>query len=105
MNNDKNNPENYISQKINDDLTLTNCIRSYVNDAGEMKPCGDFGWWLYDKTFGSNLAMKAKSKEDALIEALTHYNEYFKRERAALSSLQSKVNSFLVQFPSDEDDY
>jgi hypothetical protein len=97
------NPADYISEKINDDLTLTNCVRTYVNDKGETKNAGDFGWWLYDETFGYNLAMKAKSKEEALIEALTHYNEYFKKERAALCSLQLKVNSFLVQFPSDDD--
>lgn len=98
------NPSDYISEKINDDLTLTNCIRSYKDKVtGEMKPCGDFGWWLYDETFGYNLAMKAKTREEALIEALTHYNEYYKKQKAELSSLQSKVNSFLCQFSSEDE--
>jgi len=99
------NPADYISEKINDDLTLTNCVRSYVDKVtGETKPSGDFGWWLYDETFGMNLAMKAKSKEEALIEALQYYNERFKQERDALLSLRYKVNGFLNQFASDDDE-
>ncbi len=92
-----------MNEKINDQLTLTNCSRTYVNDKGEEKPCGDFGWWLYDEVFGMNLAMRAKSKEKALIEALAWYQERFLKERSEHRKLRKKVNTFLDQF-SEEDD-
>jgi hypothetical protein len=34
--------------------------------------CTD-GLWLYDKTRGMNLAMRAKSRDAAFLEAITYY--------------------------------
>jgi hypothetical protein len=94
----------YKSEKINDFLSLTECTHTYVNDKGETKTGGDHGWWLYDETFGMNLAMRAKTKEGALVEALLFYQKYYIREKNSLSDLQQKVNSFLRQFEKKDEE-
>ncbi len=75
------------SMKLTDTLTLTT-----AND----------GVWLYDYTRGMNLAMRAKSEIDALVEALTYYQSKLSKTEAELSSLSNKVGLFISQFSEDE---
>ncbi len=64
---------------------------------------GHHGFWLYDETRGMNLAMRAKSEQDAFVEALTYYQERLKELETELHSLQTKVNAFVGQFADDSD--
>jgi hypothetical protein len=66
-----------------------------------LSECHD-GWWLYDKTRGYNVSMRAKTKDDAFVEALTHYQERLKSTEEYQSSLRDKVETFVKQFVTDE---
>ena len=62
------------------------------------------GFWLYDKTRGANLAMRAKTSTEALVEALTYYQGRLKRVETELSSLRKNVDDFVSQFKENDDD-
>lgn len=64
--------------------------------------CRD-GYWLYDETQGMNLSMRAKTSDDAFVEALTYYQERLAEIESNYNSLQSKVNAFVNQFTEEED--
>lgn len=77
-----------VSEDLNSNTSLTECHN---------------GYWLWDKTQEMNLAMKADSREEALLEALEFYQKYYAKRKKELSDLKAKVDSFLVQFePEDE---
>lgn len=76
--------------------TLTLC--EYQNPKN-----GSFGFWLYDKTRGMNLSMRAKTSTDAFVEALTYYQRRLAEVEGAHRDLQAKVDGFLAQFADDED--
>jgi hypothetical protein len=82
------------SEKITDTLTISECY-----------PCGEHkhGYWLYDKTRGMNLAMGAKTREDAYIEAIKYYQKRLVEVELNYKELNSKVNSFLVQFSTEDE--
>lgn len=61
------------------------------------------GFWLYDTTRGMNLAMRAKTRDAAFVEALTYYQKRLKDVEVALGSLQTKVDAFVNQFREDGD--
>ena len=65
---------------------------------------GYFGFWLYDKTRGFNLSMRAKTERDAFVEALTYYQERLSKVEQAHHSLRDRVDAFVAQFVEDEDD-
>lgn len=44
----------------------------YLSDTISLSECRD-GFWLYDATRGMNLAMRAKTRDDAFMEALKYY--------------------------------
>lgn len=91
-------------KEINETLSLVRCVQTYTNNVGEEKTCGDHGYWLYDKNFGMNLAIREETKEAALIKALIYYQKRFLKEKEEHEELLKKVNSFLCQFPSGEED-
>ncbi len=64
------------------------------------------GFWLYDFTRGMNLAMRAKTRDDAFTEALTYYQKRLQEMERCYSDLKSQVDTFVNQFisePEDED--
>lgn len=65
---------------------------------------GNFGFWLYDKTRGMNLSMRAKTETEAFVEALTYYQKRLKEVETELSSLQLKVNNFVCQFVEEDNE-
>lgn len=77
------------STKLTDSLTLTLC-----HD----------GYWLYDKTRRMNLSMRAKTPEDAFVEALTYYQWRLKDVESSYNSLNAKVEAFVSQFVEDDND-
>lgn len=73
-----------------------------LSDTLELSECKD-GFWLYDTTRGMNLSMRAKTKDDAFVEALTYYQRRLKEVETELHSLKTKVDAFVSQFPSEDD--
>lgn len=67
-----------------------------------MTECSD-GWWLYDFTRGMNLAMRAKTSESALVDALTYYQNRLQKVEQDLKSITSKVEQFVNQFTEVDD--
>ena len=64
--------------------------------------CTD-GWWLYDETRGMNLAMRAKSRDAALMEAITYYQWRLAEIETAHRCLSGRVDAFVSQFAQDQD--
>lgn len=65
--------------------------------------CKD-GFWLYDKTRGMNLAMRAKTRDEAFTDALEYYQERLKEVERKYNLLKSKVDSFVEEFVESEED-
>ena len=64
--------------------------------------CTD-GWWLFDKTRGMNLAMRAKSRDAAFMEAITYYQRRLLEVETSYRTLQRKVDCFVGQFVKEPD--
>jgi hypothetical protein len=62
------------------------------------------GFWLYDFTQGMNLAMRAKTRDAAFVEALEYYQERFKDLSLAYADLRSRVDNFVNQFCEEKED-
>jgi len=79
----------YISStKLSDTLTISKC-----ND----------GFWLYDKTRGMNLSMRAETETSALVEALGYYQGRLTEVERVYNKLQSRVDAFVDQFADTND--
>jgi len=77
------------------------------NDISELSPTLSLierrdGFWLWDETRKMNLSMKAKTPTDALVEALTYYQNRLAKVEQEHRDLRNKVDGFLAQFPQDE---
>jgi hypothetical protein len=64
----------------------------------EFKSGGSKGFWLYDKTRGMNLSMRAETETEAFVEALHYYQERLKEVEGAYYSLKTRVDDFVSQF-------
>ena len=73
-----------------------------LTDTITLTECTD-GFWLYDKTRGMNLSMRAKTSQAAFIEALTYYQKRLTRLEKCHSEMKAKVSAFVESF-TDEDD-
>ena len=60
--------------------------------------CHD-GFWIYDKTRGMNLAMRAKTRDAAFVEVITYYQERLKKMESSYADLTKRVEDFVTQFP------
>ena len=67
-----------------------------------LSECHD-GFWLYDATRGMNLAMRYKTPEDALVAALTYYQERLAHVEHRLNHLKGLVDSFVENFIEDDE--
>lgn len=77
------------NEKLSENLTLTECKD---------------GFWLWDNVVEMNLAMRAKTREAALLECIEYYQRRLPKVLRDLMSLQDKVDSFLVQFKEEDND-
>ena len=66
--------------------------------------CND-GYYLYDTVVGMNIAMRAKTEQDAYIEALLYYQRTLQKAKANYKELNDKVESFLSQFNRDDETF
>lgn len=64
--------------------------------------CSD-GFWLYDETRGHNLAMRAKTEQEAFVEALSYYQERLQRIESEYKNLNDRVQSFVSQFTEEDE--
>jgi len=55
-------------------------------------------YWLYDKTRGCNLAMRAKTEQEAFIQTITYYQKRLIEVEKEFNSLKDKVDSFVESF-------
>lgn len=62
------------------------------------------GFWLWDKTRGMNLSIRAKSPTDAFVEALGYYQKRLQDVEKAHTELAQKVDNFVAQFAEDQDE-
>lgn len=68
----------------------------------EFKSGGNQGFWLYDKTRGMNLAMRAKTETEAFVKALHYYQRRLIEVEQSYKGLSSKVDAFVAQFVEEE---
>ena len=61
-------------------------------------------YWLYDYTRKMNLSMRAKTQEDAFIDAIEYYQNRLAEVETNYYSLSKKVETFVDQFKEDEYD-
>lgn len=66
-----------------------------------MAECSD-GFWLYDDTRGMNLAMKAKTKEEAYVDTIKYYQQRLKKVEEGYRLLRSQVDAF-IELTSEQD--
>ena len=68
-----------------------------------LSECHD-GFWLYDKTRGMNLSMRAKTPTDAFVKALTYYQRRLSEVETAHRELRGLVDAFVSNFTDDEEE-
>ena len=79
-------------------------IRNIFNiDTFSLTECTD-GYWLYDTVVGMNLAMRAKTEQDAYIEALLYYQKRLTKVKTDYNNLNDKVQTFVSQFLKEDED-
>lgn len=52
-------------------------------------------YWLYDNVLGMNLAMKEETEKEALIKAISYYQNRLQEIQASYFGLKSRVESFM----------
>lgn len=62
------------------------------------------GFWLYDKTRGMNLSMRAKTEQDAYVECITYCQKRFAELEGEHSKLTAKVDAFVSQFVEEHEE-
>jgi len=73
-----------------------------LTDSLDLVECSD-GFWLYDRTQGMNLSIRAKTPQDAFVEALTYYQRMLAYYQEAHGELTKKVDAFVSQFVLDDE--
>lgn len=63
------------------------------------------GYWLYDKTRGMNLAMRAKTEQDAYVKAITYYQKRCKEIELKKKKLYDSVNNFIESLSDNDEVY
>ena len=71
-------------------------------DTLSLHECTD-GFFLYDYVIGMNISMRAKTEQDAYIEALLYYQKKLVEVKTDYENLNNKVQSFITQFTEDEE--
>lgn len=71
-------------------------------DTLSLHECTD-GYYLYDYVVEMNIGMRAKTEQDAYIEALLYYQKRLIEVKKDYKTLNDKVESFLSQFNREED--
>lgn len=70
-------------------------------DTISLTECND-GYWLYDHVVGQNISMRAKTEQEACIEAILWYQKRLVRCKLEYKQLNEKVESFVSQFTTED---
>jgi hypothetical protein len=73
-----------------------------LSETLSLTECRD-GFWLYDYTRGMNLSMRAKTPQDAFLEALRYYQKRLADVEREHRELVAKVDAFVSQFVPEEE--
>ncbi len=73
-------------------------------DTLTMSECKD-GYWLYDYDRGMNVAMRAKTQEDAFVEALKYYQKRCAEVEEKKKKLYDSVNDFIESLSDNNEGY
>ena len=71
-------------------------------DTLSLVECND-GYYLYDTVVGMNISMRAKTEQDACIQALLYYQRRLTEVKIEYKDLDDKVQNFLSQFDRNDD--
>jgi len=71
-------------------------------DTLSLHECID-GFFLYDYVIGMNISMRAKTEQDAYVEALLYYQRKLIEVKTDYENINKKVQSFITQFIEDEE--
>ena len=83
----------------------TKAIRSIkLTDTLIISECKD-GYWLYDKTRGMNLSMRAKTEQDAYVDAITYYQKRCAEIELKKKKLYDNVNNFIGSLSDNDEVY
>ena len=74
----------------------------FKTDTLTLTECTD-GYYLWDKVAGFNIAIHAKSEQQALIDGLDYYQRYHSKLQKDYKELDNKVQNFLSQFDRDDE--
>ena len=81
---------------------MSKAIRNLFKlDTLSLTECSD-GFYLYDKVVGMNISMRAKTEQDACIEALLYYQKRLMEVKYDYKNLDNKVQNFLSQFDKED---
>lgn len=75
-----------------------------LTDTLTISECKD-GYWLYDKTRGMNLSMRAKTEQDAYIDAITYYQKRCTEIEQKKKKLYDSVNNFIESLSDNDEIY
>jgi len=75
-----------------------------LTDKLTLSECKD-GYWLYDYIRGMNLAMRAKSEQDAFVEAITYYQKRCAEIEQKKKKLYDSVNNFIESLSDNDEVY
>jgi len=71
-------------------------------DTLSLVECND-GYYLYDKVVRMNISMRAKTEQDACIQALLYYQKRLQEVKLDYKELNDKVQGFISQIGREED--
>tara|TARA_R110002012_G_scaffold170768_1_gene335313 strand:+ start:685 stop:966 length:282 start_codon:yes stop_codon:yes gene_type:complete len=75
-----------------------------LTDTLTLSECKD-GYWLYDKTRGMNLAMRAKTEQDAYVDVITYYQKRCEEIELKKEKLYDSINSFIESLSDNDEIY
>lgn len=76
---------------------MSKCIKTTKLTASlHLSECTD-GFWLYDYTREMNVSMRAKTAQDALVEAIGYYQRRLTQVETQFKELNTKVEAFVNQ--------
>lgn len=73
-----------------------------ITDTISISEFANRGFWLHDTTHGMNLAIDKKTKEEALVAALTYYQRRLSEVEKAYLDMSGKLATFVSQFRDEE---
>jgi hypothetical protein len=75
----------------------------FKTDTLSLSECND-GFYLYDYVIQMNISMRAKTEQDAFIEALMYYQKSLQETKKNLKDIEDKVYNFIGKFDNENEE-